>query len=80
MIDRVMVAATFTMLAIILSSAGVLILLARGWSKNWMDWKRIPKRDVVTTVYITVLIAVLLIAYITTYFFWYGRRKVFINM
>jgi ABC-type nickel/cobalt efflux system permease component RcnA len=68
MIDRVMVAATFTMLSIVLSAAGVLILLVRGWSKNWMDWKKIPKRDVITTAYIVVLIAVLLIAYITTYF------------
>jgi ABC-type nickel/cobalt efflux system permease component RcnA len=68
MIDRVLVASVFTILAIVLSAAGILILLTRGWSKNWRDWKRIPKRDVITTAYIIVLIAVLLIAYITTYF------------
>ena len=63
-----MVAAAFTILAIALSVAGLLILLVRGWSKNWRNWKRIPKRDVVTTAYITALIAVLLIGYVTTYF------------
>jgi len=68
MIDRVMVAAAFTVLAIVLSAAGVLILMVRGYSKNWRNWKRIPKRDVVTTGYITSLIIVLLIAYVTTYF------------
>jgi ABC-type nickel/cobalt efflux system permease component RcnA len=68
MVDRVMVAVAFTVLAIALSAAGLLILLARGWSKNWRNWKRIPKRDVVTTAYITTLIAVLLIGYVTTYF------------
>jgi amino acid transporter len=68
MIDRVLVAAAFTVLAVVLSAAGVLILLARGWSKNWRDWRKIPKRDVITTAYITVLIAVLLIGYVTTYF------------
>ena len=68
MIDRVLVASVFTILSIVLSAAGVLILLARGWSKNWMDWKKIPKRDVITTAYIVVLIAVLLIAYATAYF------------
>jgi len=66
--DKIVIAVAFTVLAIILSAAGVLILLARGWSKNWRDWKRIPKRDVITTAYITALIAVLLIGYITTYF------------
>ena len=68
MVDRVMVAVAFTVLAIALSAAGLLILLVRGWSKNWRNWKRIPKRDVVTTAYITTLIAVLLIGYVTTYF------------
>jgi len=63
-----MVAAAFTILAIALSVAGLLILLVRGWSKNWRNWKKIPKRDVVTTAYITTLIAVLLIGYVTTYF------------
>jgi amino acid transporter len=66
--DRVLVAAVFTVLAIVLSGAGVLVLMKRGWSKNWRNWKKIPKRDVITTVYITALIAALLIAYITTYF------------
>ena len=66
--DKIVIAVAFTVLAIILSAAGVHILLARGWSKNWRDWKRIPKRDVITTAYITALIAVLLIGYITTYF------------
>ena len=68
MVDRVIVAVAFTVLAIALSAAGLLILLARGWSKNWRDWKKIPKRDVITTAYITALIAVLLIGYVTTYF------------
>ena len=68
MIDRVLVASVFTILAIVLSAAGILILLTRGWCTNGRDWKRIPKRDVITTAYIIVLIAVLLIAYITTYF------------
>ena len=68
MIDKVTVAAVFTILAITISAAGVLILLVRGWSKNWMNWKKIPKRDVATTAYITALTGVLLIAYVTTYF------------
>ena len=68
MIDRVLVASVFTILAIVLSASGALILLVRGYSKNWRDWKRIPKRDVTTTAYITALIGVLLIAYVTTYF------------
>jgi len=68
MIDRVLVAAVFTFLAIVLSATGAMILMTRGWSKNWRNWKKIPKRDVVTTAYITVLIAVLLIGYVTTYF------------
>jgi len=55
-------------LAITLSAAGVLILMVRGYSKNWRDMNKIPPRDVTTTAYIVALIAVLLIAYITTYF------------
>ncbi len=66
--EKIVVAVAFTVLAIVLSAAGLLILLARGYSKNWMDWKKIPKRDVTTTAYITALIVVLLIAYVTTYF------------
>jgi len=65
MIDRFLVASVFTVLSIVLSAAGILILRARGWSKNW---KKISKRDVVTTAYITTLITILLIAYVTTFF------------
>ena len=66
--DKILTAVLFTVLAITLSAAGVLILMVRGYSKNWRDMNKIPPRDVTTTAYIVALIAVLLIAYITTYF------------
>ncbi len=66
--EKIVVAAAFTVLAIVLSAAGLLILLARGYSKNWRNWRKVTKHDVTTTAYISALIAVLLIAYVTAYF------------
>ena len=66
--DKIVIAVAFIVLAIVLSAAGVLILRVRGYSKNWRNWRKVTKHDVTTTAYISALIAVLLIGYVTTYF------------
>ena len=67
MYDKITVAAAFTVLAIVLASAGVLIFKVRKASTK-LDWKRLSKKDKETSAYISSLLVVLVIAWITSYF------------
>ena len=67
MYDKIAVAAAFTVLAIVLASAGVLIFKVRKASTK-MNWDKLNKKDKVTSMYISSLLVVLVIAWITSYF------------
>jgi H+/Cl- antiporter ClcA len=66
MYDKITVAAAFTVLAIVLASAGILIFKVRKASTS-LDWSKLKKKDKVTSMYISALLVVLIIAWIICY-------------